>query len=119
MSKEQNYPTDLTDEQWALIRYLLPKRKRGKPGRPRRVEQRAILNAIFYLLRRTKIVLLMPSGNEPGMLAPPGRVGSESGLSGKIYDRRAGTLRYPCVNRNWWIYGEKRGFVVGLRRSGI
>jgi putative transposase len=51
MSKEQTYQTDLTDEQWALIRYLLPKRKRGKPGRPRSVEQRAILDAIFYILR--------------------------------------------------------------------
>src|SRR5262249_37234535 len=51
MSNEQTYPTDLTDEQWNLIRHLLPKRKRGKPGRPRSVEQRAILDAIFYILR--------------------------------------------------------------------
>jgi putative transposase len=51
MSKEQTYPTDVTDEQWELLRHLLPKRKRGKPGRPRSVEQRAIIDAIFYILR--------------------------------------------------------------------
>lgn len=51
MSKEQTYPTDLTDEQWDLLRHLLPKRKQCKPGRPRSVEQRAILDAIFYILR--------------------------------------------------------------------
>src|SRR5260221_5321634 len=51
MSKEQTYLTDLTDEQWELLRHLLPKRKRGKPGRPRSVEQRAIIDAIFYILR--------------------------------------------------------------------
>lgn len=51
MSKTQSYPSDLTDEQWQLIRPLLPKRKIGKAGRPRTVHQRNILDAIFYILR--------------------------------------------------------------------
>ena len=51
MSKRQTYPSDLTDEQWQLIRPLLPKRKMGKAGRPRTVEQRDLLDAIFYILR--------------------------------------------------------------------
>jgi putative transposase len=51
MSKTQTYPSDLTDEQWQLVRPLLPKRKMGKAGRPRTVEQRDVLDAIFYLLR--------------------------------------------------------------------
>ena len=42
----RRYPTDLTDEQWALIRPLLPKAKPG--GRPRTVDLRAVLDAIFY-----------------------------------------------------------------------
>ena len=42
----QRYPTDLTDAEWALLEPLLPKR-RG-PGRPRRVDLRQVLNALFY-----------------------------------------------------------------------
>lgn len=43
------YPSDLSDEQWALIQPLLPPAKPG--GRPRAVDLREILNGIFYLLR--------------------------------------------------------------------
>jgi putative transposase len=46
MSK--NYPSDLTDEQWQLIRPLLP--KRAKCGRPR-IDRRRIINAITYVNR--------------------------------------------------------------------
>jgi transposase len=45
---ERSYPTDLTDEQWELISLLLPAPKSG--GRPRSVDLRAILNAIFYIV---------------------------------------------------------------------
>lgn len=41
------YPTDLTDEQWALIEPLIPGAKHG--GRPRTVDMRQVLNTIFYL----------------------------------------------------------------------
>jgi putative transposase len=47
--RHQKYPTDLTDAQWELIRPLLPKAKPG--GRPRTVDLREVLNAIFYLVR--------------------------------------------------------------------
>jgi putative transposase len=49
MSKTQTYPSDLTDEQWALIRPLLP--KPYKRGRPRSVDYRHVLDALFYLER--------------------------------------------------------------------
>ena len=45
----QRYPTDLTDAEWALLEPLLPKRQ--GPGRPRRVDLRQVLNALFYLTR--------------------------------------------------------------------
>jgi transposase len=45
---ELSYPTDLTDEQWALIFPLLPAPKSG--GRPRTTDLRAVLNAIFYIV---------------------------------------------------------------------
>jgi transposase len=38
---------DLTDAEWAIIRPLLPNKPRGVP----RVDDRRIVNAIFYILR--------------------------------------------------------------------
>ena len=43
------YPTDLTDAQWALIEPYL--RRRPGPGRPPRLERRAVVNALFYFVR--------------------------------------------------------------------
>ena len=43
------YPTDLTDKQWAWVEPLIPPAKPG--GRPRTVNMRAVLNAIFYYLK--------------------------------------------------------------------
>jgi putative transposase len=44
--KRKAYPTDLKDAEWELLEALLPKAKPG--GRPRSVDVREILNAIFY-----------------------------------------------------------------------
>jgi putative transposase len=42
----QPYPSDLTDDQWAILKPLLPK---AKPlGRPRENDRRRVLDAIFY-----------------------------------------------------------------------
>lgn len=43
------YPSDLTDEQWELIRPYL-QRPPG-PGRPPRLDLREVVNAVFYLTR--------------------------------------------------------------------
>ena len=42
------YPSDLSDDQWAIIEPLIPVHS---TGRPREVEMREVLNAIFYLNR--------------------------------------------------------------------
>jgi putative transposase len=42
------YPSDLTDEQWAIIAPLIPVHK---VGRPRTNDMREVLNALFYLNR--------------------------------------------------------------------
>ena len=48
MKPRKPYPTDLTDEQWDLLKPMLPP---DKPrGRKRRVDLRDIINAILYLL---------------------------------------------------------------------
>jgi putative transposase len=43
-----NYPSDLTDEQWQILRPLLP--RPNKLGRPR-IDRRAVLDAILYVVR--------------------------------------------------------------------
>jgi|SRR5262245_792338 len=43
------YPSDLTDEQWAILKPLIPPAPRG--GRPRKTDLRHVVNAIIYLTR--------------------------------------------------------------------
>lgn len=43
------YPTDLTDEQWAIIGPMIPPEKPG--GRHRSVEMREVFDGINYLVR--------------------------------------------------------------------
>jgi len=45
---ERSYPTDMSDAQWELLQPLLPVVKPG--GRPRSVDLRAVMNAIFYIV---------------------------------------------------------------------
>src|SRR2546423_3311316 len=42
------YPSDLTDARWEIVRPLIPV---SKVGRPREVDLREVVNAIFYLNR--------------------------------------------------------------------
>ena len=46
--RARSYPSDLTDEQWALVRDLIPVHP---GGRPRKTAMRDVLDAIFYVLR--------------------------------------------------------------------
>ena len=49
MPTRRSYSTDLSDEEWEILRPLVPEAKPG--GRPRAHETRELLNAIFYVLR--------------------------------------------------------------------
>jgi transposase len=42
------YPSDLTDAEWALVAPMIRPAKHG--DRPRRVDVREVLNAVFYVL---------------------------------------------------------------------
>jgi transposase len=42
------YPSDLTDDEWLLLKPLIPPAKRG--GRRRKVDLREVVNGIMYLL---------------------------------------------------------------------
>lgn len=48
MDTKQLYPSDMTDSQWNLTKELIPTAKTG--GRPRTIDMRMVVNAIFYLV---------------------------------------------------------------------
>lgn len=52
------YSSDLNDDQWNVIAPLIPSAKPG--GRPRTVDMREILNAIFYVVRSGCAWRLLP-----------------------------------------------------------
>jgi putative transposase len=52
------YTTDLTDEEWQILKPLLPPEKAG--GRPRKYPMREVLNGIQYVLRAGCAWRLMP-----------------------------------------------------------
>ena len=47
--KRRPYPSDLTDEQWALLKPFL--RRPSRRGRPRQTNLREVVNALFYHVR--------------------------------------------------------------------
>ena len=51
--QRQQYDSDLSDEQWGLVRGFVPKVRSDaqKGGRPPKYERREILNAILYVAR--------------------------------------------------------------------
>jgi len=48
----KKYPSDLTDEQWAIVSPMIPPAKQTpRGGRPRKVDMREVLNTLLYLNR--------------------------------------------------------------------
>lgn len=45
--KREAYPSDLSDEEWAILEPLIPAAKPG--GKPRTTDMREVVNAIFYV----------------------------------------------------------------------
>jgi hypothetical protein len=42
------YPSDVTDQQWALLEPLIPPSRTQRGGRPREVDMREVINTILY-----------------------------------------------------------------------
>ncbi len=57
------YPTDVTDQEWAILAPLLPPPKPG--GRPRTVNLRLIGNGLFHILRSGCQWRLLPRAYGP------------------------------------------------------
>jgi putative transposase len=45
----KRYPSDMTDEEWAILEPLIP--DSGSGGRPRSANMHEVINGIFYVLR--------------------------------------------------------------------
>ena len=65
MRSRRRYPTDLTDEQWALIEGLLPEPPAGPAGRPPEHDKREIVNAILYINRAGCAWRMLPKDFPP------------------------------------------------------
>lgn len=61
--RRKRYPTDLTDNQWAILEPLIPEAKPG--GRPRKADKRRIVEAILYQLRAGSAWRLLPHDFPP------------------------------------------------------
>ena len=52
MSRQRRYPSDLTDELWAVVELLLPEPTRHPRGaRREKHPRRAVVDAILYVVR--------------------------------------------------------------------
>lgn len=51
ITSRKPYPSDLTDEQWAILEPMIPPARQNQGGRPRNVEMREVVDAILYLNR--------------------------------------------------------------------
>ena len=45
--KTDRYPSDVTDEEWKIIKPMVPPARPG--GRPRSTDMREVINSIFYI----------------------------------------------------------------------
>jgi putative transposase len=59
----RTYPTDLTDQEWAVLEPIVPQPKSG--GRPAEHSRREIINGITYVLRSGCAWRLMPHDLPP------------------------------------------------------
>ena len=58
-----SYPTDLTDEQWAILEPLL--QRADGPGRPTELDLRTVVNALLYKNRTGCQWRMLPSDFPP------------------------------------------------------
>ena len=65
-STTKTYPSDLRDEEWTILDPLIPRAR--KAGRPEKYSKRAILNAIFYLVRSGCAWRMLPNDLPPWKL---------------------------------------------------
>jgi putative transposase len=92
MEPRKPYPTDLSDQEWALLQPYVPETKRG--GRPEKYPKREILNAIFYIVRGGCAWRLLPHDFPPWQIVYHDFwVWRQDGIWHHIHDMLRGDVR--------------------------
>lgn len=125
------YPTDLTDQQWAVIEPLLPKALPG--GRPRSVDMRRVVDAVLYLVKTGCQWRLLPSDFPPWqtvywyfkILRQEGQLTHIQQMLVKRVRRKEGKRSFPTVAildsqsvKTGKMVSESKGFDGGKRVKG-
>ena len=91
--KGSQYPGELTDKEWDLIRPILEKNKSPK-GRKSKYGKRKMINAIFYLIRSGCSWRLLPHDFPPWQAVYAQFMAwKKNGAFVKLHDHVRGTLR--------------------------
>lgn len=92
MSRSRRYPSDLSDEEWALVEPLLP--PRSKDGRPETHARRDVVDAILYVAHNGGVWRALPADFPPWQTVyGVFRRWEEKGMTGRLHDALRDKLR--------------------------
>ena len=132
VSRRARYPSDTSDEQWALIEPLLPPVNRG--GRPEKHPRRAIVDAILYVVRTGCAWRQLPADFPPWQTVywyfvrweqdrghradPPGRARTAAHAGGPQPGAERGIIDSQSVKGADTVGRDTRGYDAGKKING-
>lgn len=92
------YPSDLTDAEWEIISLILEEIEPYRIGRPRTVDLRKVVNAIYYL-NKTGCPWRYYPGKTPGFAGGPKKFDNYGSPSRKL--RVVSRQAHTCGESRW------------------